>query len=68
MDKAAEDNATPLFLATQNKNLDCVRILLQNGANANLGVHIDDREDSDCIFIPLQLALYKDNKEWVYYT
>ncbi|XP_060577760.1 ankyrin repeat and SOCS box protein 3-like [Ruditapes philippinarum] len=64
VNKAAFDLATPLYLATQNDNVDCVRILLQNGADADLGISAEDIKPG-FLYTPLLLALYRGNKECV---
>jgi len=46
----AEDGASPLFLAAQEGHVDCVKLLIQNGADANLAT-------SDPVALPLHAAL-----------
>jgi len=46
----AEDGASPLFLASQEGHTDCVRMLLQHGADANLAT-------TDPVALPLHAAL-----------
>jgi len=46
----AEDGASPLFLAGQNGHVDCVKLLLQHEADANLAT-------SDPVALPLHAAL-----------
>ena len=46
----AEDGASPLFLAAQEGHVDCVKLLLQCGADANIAT-------SDPVALPLHAAL-----------
>ena len=55
----AEDGASPLFLAAQEGHVDCVKLLLQNGADANLVTN-------DPIALPLHAALQFNHIEYVF--
>jgi len=46
----AEDGASPLFLAAQEGHSDCIELLLQHGADANLAT-------ADPVALPLHAAL-----------
>jgi len=46
----AEDGASPLFLAAQEGHIDCVKLLLDNGADANLATN-------EPVALPLHAAL-----------
>jgi len=46
----AEDGASPLFLAAQEGHMECIELLLQHGADANLPT-------SDPVALPLHAAL-----------
>jgi len=46
----AEDGASPLFLAAQEGHHDCIELLLQHGADANLAT-------TDPVALPLHAAL-----------
>jgi len=50
VDTCAEDGASPLFLAAQEGHVDCVKLLLGNGADANLAT-------TDPVALPLHAAL-----------
>ena len=61
MNCAAEDGATPLFLASQEGHVDCLHLLLQHGADANLTT-------LDPVALPLHAALQFGHVEYVYMT
>jgi len=46
----AEDGASPLFLAAQEGHVNCIKLLLQHGADANLAT-------TDPVALPLHAAL-----------
>ena len=46
----ADDGASPLFLAAQEGHVDCIRLLLEHGADANLAT-------TDPVALPLHAAL-----------
>lgn len=50
VDVCADDGASPVFLAAQEGHAECLRLLLENGACANLMV-------SDPLSLPLHAAL-----------
>jgi len=52
----AEDGASPLFLASQEGHVDCVSLLLQHGADANLAT-------ADPVALPLHAALQFNHVE-----
>ena len=56
---AAEDGATPLFLAAQEGHTDCLRLLLQHGADANL-------TSLEPVALPLHAALQFAHVQYVY--
>ncbi|XP_067680363.1 ankyrin repeat and SOCS box protein 3-like [Haliotis asinina] len=52
VNEGAEDNASPLLIAAQEGHEECVQLLLEAGANANMSVR-------DINAVPLQYAVYK---------
>jgi len=54
----AEDGASPLFLAAQEGHTDCIRLLLQHSADANLAT-------IDPVALPLHAALQFNHIESV---
>lgn len=56
MNLCAEDSASPLFLAAQEGHTDCVRLLLDHGASANIGT-------TDPVALPLHAALEFNHME-----
>ena len=51
-----EDGCTPLFAAAQAGQIDCVKLLLESGANANILI-----ENTKAL--PLHIALWKNHTE-----
>lgn len=64
VNKPADDDATPLFLATQNEHVRCVKPLLDNGADPNRGIANPEKR-LEFQILPLHMALFKANKECV---
>ena len=56
---AVEDGATPLFLAAQEGHTDCLRLLLQHGADANMMT-------LEPVALPLHAALQFARVQYVY--
>ena len=56
IDIAADDGATPLFLAAQEGHANCCKLLLDNGAQANLST-------IDPVALPLHAALQFSHNE-----
>jgi len=54
----AEDGASPLFLAAQEGHVNCIKLLLQHGADANLAT-------TDPVALPLHAALQFNHIRWV---
>jgi len=53
----AEDGASPLFLAAQEGHSDCIELLLQHGADANLATADPNLATADPVALPLHAAL-----------
>lgn len=60
INKTAYDNASPLYLAAQERHVNCVRILLENGADPNINVFLTD----NITITPLQAAVETGNVEY----
>ena len=54
----ASDGASPLYLSAQEGHVECVRLLLNNGADANLSTR-------DPVALPLHAALQFNHTEYV---
>jgi ankyrin repeat protein len=58
LDRCAADGASPLFLAAQEGHIECVQLLLDNGADANLPTRTP-------VALPLHAALQFNRIELV---
>lgn len=58
INKTANDNASPLYLAVQNNHTECVRLLLSHGADPDIYVPNDGIK-----IYPLQVALLNGDEE-----
>lgn len=59
LNRCAADGASPLFLASQEGHTECVQLLLDNGADANLSTQTP-------VALPLHAALQFNRTELVY--